>query len=175
MSARKLSFLSLMITLTLLATYIEHLIPSPIPFVPGIKLGLANAVILTLLYLFDAKTSLTVNILRIILASMLFSGFSSMIYALIGGILSFTIMCVAKKSQCFSIIGVSVLGATAHNFAQICVAALILDNKNLFYYLPVLIIAGVITGILVGYISFCLVRYLHNYSNILNSHPDTSS
>lgn len=160
MNTRKITFIGLLITVALLTTYLEHLLPSPIPTIPGIKLGLANVVILALFYLFDGKTALSVNLLRIVLAGFLFAGFASIIYALAGGLLSFIAMYFAKKSTVFSILGVSVIGATLHNIGQIFVATMILQNKKLLYYLPILTISAVLTGLIVGFIAFYLVRHL---------------
>jgi len=163
MNSQKITLIGMFITLALLATYIEHLLPPLIPAVPGFKLGLANIVILCLLYLFNGKTSLCVNLLRILLAGFLFAGFSSILYAFAGGILSFIAMYFAKKCSAFSILGVSVLGATLHNVGQICVAIMILQSKKLLYYLPMLTISAVITGLLVGLVAFYLVQHLNVY------------
>lgn len=163
MSTKKITLLGLLTTVALLATYIEYLLPSPISALPGIKLGLANVIILTLLYLFSSRTPLCVNILRITLAALLFTGFMSGIYALAGGCFSFLAMYLAKKSSAFSIFGVSVLSATFHNIGQILVSVFILQNKKLLYYLPILTISAVITGLLVGFIAFHLVRNLTVY------------
>ena len=163
MNTRKMTLLGLLIAVALLATYIEYLLPSPIASMPGIKLGLANVIILALLYLFHSKTSLYVNILRILLAALLFTGFIGGMYALVGGFFSFISMYLAKRSSVFSILGVSVIGATSHNVGQILVSAIILQNRKLFYYLPILTISAIITGLIVGLIAFYLVRHLSTY------------
>jgi Predicted membrane protein len=163
MNTQKITFLGLLTTLALLATYIEYLVPSPIPAISGIKLGLANVIILSLFYLFDGKTALCVNILRILLASLMFAGFTGAIYALSGGLLSFSAMYFAKRSNAFSIIGVSIIGATFHNIGQLSTSIIILQNKKLLYYLPVLSISALITGLIIGYLSLYLVHHLHTF------------
>lgn len=160
MNTKKITLIGLLIAVALLATYLEYLLPSPIPAIPGIKLGLANVIILSLLYLFAGKTSLCVNILRILLASLLFTGFTGAIYALSGGLLSFTAIYLAKKSTAFSILGVSIIGATLHNIGQLSTSIILLQNTKLLYYLPVLTISALITGAIVGYLALYLVHHL---------------
>ena len=160
MNPQKITLIGMLITVALLTTYIEHLLPPLVPAIPGFKLGLANIVILSLLYLFNGKTALCVNLLRILLAGFLFAGFSSILYALAGGILSFVAMYFAKKCSAFSILGVSVLGAALHNVGQIFVAILVMQNKKLLYYFPMLTISAIITGLIVGLAAFYLVRQI---------------
>lgn len=148
---KEVAFLGMMTAVAIIATYVERLLPSPVPAVPGIKLGVANVVILTLLYIFNAKSAVLVNMTRIVLVGLMFSGVYGMIYSLSGGMLSFGVMYLAKRSEKLSIIGVSILGGIFHNVGQIIIAAAVLRTKELFYYLPVLLVSGVITGILVGY------------------------
>ena len=145
------AFLGMMTAIAIIASYVERLLPAPIPAVPGIKLGVANIIILTLLYLFSAKTALLVNITRIVLVGLMFSGVYGMMYALSGGIFSFSVMYFAKRSKKLSMIGVSILGGIFHNIGQILMAAAVLRTKELFYYLPILLVSGVVTGIVVGY------------------------
>ena len=147
---RDVAFLGMMTAVAILATYVERLLPSPVPSVPGIKLGIANVVILTLLYLFNAKKAFLVNITRIVLVGLMFSGVYGMMYALAGGIFSFGAMYLAKRSEKLSIVGVSILGGIFHNVGQILIAMAVLRTKELVYYLPVLLVSGVMTGILVG-------------------------
>lgn len=157
--SKDVAFLGIFLALTIIVSYFERMIPSPIPAVPGLKLGLANTIIIILLYIKNAKAAFSVNILRIIINGILFSGPWGMIYSLAGALLSFFIMIVFKNTKQFGIVGVSVIGGVFHNIGQICVAVLILENIKLFYYVPVLIISGVITGILIGYISGnCILR-----------------
>ena len=137
--------------IAIIATYVERLLPSPVPPVPGIKLGIANVVILTVMYLVNAKSAFLVNVTRIVLVGLMFSGVYGMMYALAGGIFSFTAMYLAKSSKKLSIIGVSILGGIFHNIGQILIAMAALRTKELLYYLPVLLVSGIVTGVLVGY------------------------
>jgi heptaprenyl diphosphate synthase len=140
-------------------SYVESLIPLPLP-VPGIKLGIANAISLLALYLIDGRTALQVNVCRILLAGLLFSGFSAMLYGLTGGVLSVLVMIALKRSGKFSIVGVSIAGASAHITGQITVAALVIQNTAIFFTLPILLISAIITGAFIGYLTHLILKHL---------------
>lgn len=94
-----------------------------------------------------------ISVARILLMGYLFGNGMSILYSLAGGLLSFLVMLLLKHIKGFSITGVSIAGGVTHNVAQICVAALVVQNRKLFYYLPALLVAGVITGMLIGILS----------------------
>ena len=119
-------------------------------FVPGVKLGLANLVVLSGLYRMKPAEILSVSVARILLIGFLFGNGMSIIYSLAGGLLSFLVMLLLKKTGGFSAIGVSIAGGVSHNIGQILVAAAVLKSSGVFYYLPVLMIAGILTGALMG-------------------------
>lgn len=149
MHTKKMTQISLFVTLAMMMSYVEFLIPIPI-FIVGMKLGFANAVVVLMLYLYEEKIAVFVSLLRVVLMGFLFTGFGSMLYSLVGAILSLSVMILAKKMKVFGILGVSALGGIFHNIGQISVAVLIMENLNLYYYLPVLLISGVATGVLIG-------------------------
>lgn len=133
----------------LILGYVEMLIP--ISFgIPGMKLGLANLAVLLALYRFGIKEAFLIDILRIVLSGFLFGNLYGILYSLAGGILSFLIMTLAKKTGRFGMSGVSMAGGVFHNIGQLAVAALVVETKGIFYYLPPLLVAGVITGFLIG-------------------------
>ena len=102
---------------------------------------------------------MAISVVRVIMSSLLFGGFSGFLYSIAGALVSFGAMCIVKKIKAVSIIGVSIVGGIFHNIAQITIAALVLNTKGVFYYLPVLLISGVITGIIIGLISkYCLAH-----------------
>ncbi|MDY3917647.1 MAG: Gx transporter family protein [Candidatus Limivivens sp.] len=146
---RKTAFLGVMTALALIFSYVESLIPVPIP-VPGIKLGLANLMVVLLLYLVNAREAILLNLIRVVLSGFLFGSLSSILYSLAGAVFSFLVMVFLKKTGLFSPVGVSIAGGTAHNLGQILVAALILESADLFFYAPVLMITGEVTGFLIG-------------------------
>jgi heptaprenyl diphosphate synthase len=143
--------------LALMFSYIESFLPAS-PGLPGVKLGLANLVILVLLYRTNWKMALSVNIMRILMSGLLFSGLFGAVYSLCGGLLSFFIMLICMKTNLFSVIGVSMAGGVFHNIGQLLIAAAITETVNIFYYLPILILSGTASGILIGIAAYILIR-----------------
>ncbi len=154
---KRLCTLALMIALAFAFSYLESLIPFNFG-IPGIKLGIANLVVIIALYTMNAKDALFISIIRILLSGLAFSGPFAMIYSLIGGLLSFSVMFVAEKSNKFSPIGVSALGGTVHNFGQILVAAVVMRTYRIIYYFPILMIVGLVTGIVNGVIADIIIK-----------------
>lgn len=103
-----------------------------------------------MLYCTGAKSALAVSVLRILLSGFLFGNMFSILYSLAGGLASFLCMVLLKRSGRFRIISVSAAGGVTHNLGQIAVAAAVVENRSLFYYYPVLFIAGTLTGIVIG-------------------------
>ena len=146
-----------MTSLAITFGYIEHLIPLPFG-IYGIKLGLANLVVVIMLYSLNTYSAFAINMIRIILCSMLFGTFTSFWYSLLGGILSFIIMIIIKKTNKFSPMGVSICGAIAHNIGQIAVAIILMEEFKIAFYLPVLLITGTVTGALIGLVAIPIIK-----------------
>lgn len=146
---KKVAFIGLLIAFGLALSFLESLIPQVIP-IPGVKLGLANFAVLMTLYLFGFKEALIMNFARILLASMMFGSAFSFIYALSGALLSILIEVLLIKIDKMSEIGVSVAGGIAHNVGQILLAIIITKTIGVFYYLPFLIVSGILAGIVIG-------------------------
>ena len=146
---KKTAFCGLMLALALIASYVESLIPVPIP-VPGIKLGVANSIVLILLYYTNVKTAWGISVARVVLSGFLFGSLSSILYSLSGAILSLLVMTLIKKRDCFTMTGVSVAGGVSHNIGQLIMAFLVLESSALWYYLPILLLSGCVTGGLIG-------------------------
>ncbi|WKY46735.1 Gx transporter family protein [Eubacteriaceae bacterium ES3] len=145
----RLVLLSLLLSLALILSYVESFIPMPLP-IPGAKLGLPNIVTMISLILLNWPLTLLLVIARVILSGFLFGNMFSIIYSLCGGLLSLLIMTLLNRRS-FSIILVSVFGSIFHNFGQLLVAALVLQNLNLiFSYFPVLMLIAIPTGIVTG-------------------------
>lgn len=157
--AKKVAFLGVFTTLALILGWLESLLPV-VPFAPGVKIGLANLVSLLVLYRFGWKEAACVNMLRIGLSSVLFGNIALLLYSLAGAILSLITMCLLKKTDKFSIVGISVAGAVMHNLGQIIVAAFLMENGVILYYLPILAVSGVIAGVLVGLAGAFLHKHL---------------
>ena len=148
-ASRKIALCAMLMALAMIFSYVEVLIPINLG-VPGIKLGIANLVVVVGLFFLPAGEVLMISVARILLMGYLFGNGMSILYSLAGGLLSFLLL---KHIKGFSITGVSIAGGVTHNVAQICVAALVVQNRKLFYYLPALLVAGVITGMLIGILS----------------------
>ena len=149
---RKIALLSILISQALVLHIIERAIPVPVP-VPGIKLGLANIISLFTIIVFGYKEVFALVIVRTFLGSLFGGGFSSFLYSISGGLLSASVMYLlySKYKDLFSIPTISIVGAVFHNIGQIGIASIVMQNMHLFYYLPVLLISGVITGIMIGF------------------------
>ncbi len=142
----------------LIFSYIEAIIPFSIGM-PGIKLGFANIVIVYTLYRFDGKYAFAVNIVRILLAALLFGSVFSALYALAGGMVSLCAMILVKKAGVFSVTGVSMTGGVFHNLGQLIVAACVVQTPQVIIYFPVLIFSGIASGIVNGIAAqLCLNR-----------------
>ena len=137
------------LALALICSYVESLIPFYFG-VPGVKLGLANLVVVIMLYCAGAKEAFLISVLRILLSGFLFGNPFSILYSLSGGIVSFVVMLGVKKSGKFGVVSISVLGGIFHNIGQLLIASVVVENYNLFYYAPVLLLAGFVTGFLIG-------------------------
>ncbi len=157
--AKSVAFLGLMLALALILSYVEALIPFNIG-IPGIKLGLANTACVFLLYYLNTKSAFTVGLLRVILAGLLFGNMFSILYSLAGFIFSFFAMLIVKKTRLLSMISVSATGGICHNIGQYIIAVLIVSNYRILYYLPVLILSGLITGVIIGIISYEIIIHM---------------
>lgn len=149
--AKKVSLYGILVSLAFIASYIEVLIPFNF-HIPGMKLGLANIVVLAALYTGGAKAGITVSIIRIILVGLTFGNPYSAIYGLSGGVLSLAVMIFLKRTDFFGMMGVSMAGGVAHNLGQLLCAMILLKLPAVFTYLSYLILVGTITGALIGII-----------------------
>lgn len=149
--AKKVSLYGILVSLAFIASYIEVLIPFNF-HIPGMKLGLANIVVLAALYTGGAKAGITVSIIRIILVGLTFGNPYSAIYGLSGGVMSLAVMIALKKTDFFGVMGVSMAGGVAHNIGQLACAMILLKLPAVFTYLSYLMLVGTVTGALIGII-----------------------
>ena len=139
-------------SLALILSYVELLIP--INFgIPGMKLGLANLLVVILLYKGCPRDALLLSVIRILLSGLIFGNMFSIFYSLGGGLLSLAVMVFLKKTGQFTVAGISIGGGASHNVGQLLVAMFVVQTYQVGYYLPVLLIAGVITGAVIGILS----------------------
>lgn len=157
----RLVLIALLTALAIALMAVERLIPVMVA-VPGVKLGLANVVTLTALYVFSWRDTLAIILLRVLLGSLILGSFSAFLFSLGGALLAFAVMAllVVVLPQTFSTVGVSVAGAVAHNVGQLLVAAAVIQNLRIISYLPVLLLAAVGTGLATGYTVTLLLKYL---------------
>lgn len=156
---KRISMYGLLVALAFIFSYIETLVPI-YQGVPGVKLGLANIVVMIALYRLGAKDAFSLALVRVVLVGFTFGNLMMMMYSLAGSILSCSSMIILKKSNKFSMVGVSIIGGVMHNVGQIIMAILVLETIQLYYYLPVLIISGIVTGILIGILGAEIVKRL---------------
>ena len=155
--AKYISRYGMLIALAFIFSYIESLIPIPMP-APGMKLGLANLVTVAGLYTVGFRGTCAVSLIRIVLVGLTFGNAFSMWYGLAGGIVSLLLMTACKALKAFSPVGVSVVGGVGHNIGQILVAAFVVENTGVFYYLPLLTAGGVGAGAVIGILGGIVVQ-----------------
>lgn len=147
--------------LALIFSYVEMLIPIQLG-IPGVKLGLANLPVVVFLYKRNAAEALLLSVVRIVLAGLMFANLFSILYSLAGGILSLAVMAFLKNRGTFSVIGVSIAGGISHNMGQLAVAMLVVETYRVGYYFPVLLIAGMLTGMAIGIAANEVLKRLKN-------------
>lgn len=141
--------LGVILALALVLSYVESLIPFYFG-IPGVKLGLTNLVIVLMLFCMGTKEALLISVLRILLSGFLFGNLFSILYSFAGGLLSFLVMFLLRRFTSLHVTSVSVAGGITHNIGQLIVAALVVETYNIMYYAPILLIAGLMTGFLIG-------------------------
>lgn len=157
MDTKNIAKTGMLVAVAFVLSYIESMLPLNLG-VPGIKLGLSNIVVLFSIFNLNTLTAFCIAIVRIVLCGITFGNLSGMLYSLSGGILSFVVMLLLKKTKKFSVYGVSVAGGVSHNIGQILVAIAVLNNKLIMYYFPFLLIAGVVAGIATGMLGGILIK-----------------
>ncbi|MCB7303813.1 Gx transporter family protein [Bariatricus massiliensis] len=155
----KVAYFGVFAALALIFSYVESLIPFQIG-IPGVKLGFANLITVTALYKMGVKEAACLSVLRIVLSGFLFANLFSIIYSMAGAGLSLLAMALLKRRGSFSVFGVSMAGGVAHNIGQIIVAMLVVETFSVIYYVPVLMVAGLITGLLIGVLAREMLKRL---------------
>lgn len=159
MKTKKLTLLALLVSLALILSYLESQIPAFVA-IPGVKIGLANIVVVFALYRLGAREALLLSLVRVFAVSLLFGSAASFLYSLAGAALSLIGMLALKKLDLFSTVAVSVAGGVLHNAGQISMACLLLETNVIVYYLPFLILSGTVAGVAIGLAAAALIRRL---------------
>lgn len=160
---RKISQCGLLVALALVLSFVERLIPLQL-IVPiaGIKLGLANIVLLFALIMLDIKQTAAIFICRIVLSSIFAGSFTGFLFSFLGGLFSIIIMYILLKweGKLFSFYGISIAGAAAHNIGQVIAAIFVLNSVYVIAYLPMLLICSFPLGFITGYTAKIVINHL---------------
>ena len=149
MKSNKVSQMGLLIALAFVLSYLESLLPIQLG-IPGVKLGLANIVVIIAIVQFDEKEAFFLTLAKTILVGVTFGSLYSMAYSMAGGVLSTIVMLIMYRTGKFSVVGISEAGGVVHNIGQVLVAMIVLKSMDLKYYLGFLIICGLVTGFIIG-------------------------
>lgn len=156
LTGRQIAEYGLLIALAMVLSYVEFLIPFSVA-VPGVKLGLANIVVVFALFRLGKTEAFIISMLRVLLMTFMFGNAFALAYSLSGAVLSFAVMLLLIKTGRFGPVGVGIGGGVSHNIGQILCAMVLLDTKQIIYYLPILFVSGTIAGIVIGIISGILM------------------
>ena len=157
MKTKKLVTLAVTISVAMILSFVESRIPAFVA-IPGVKVGLANIAVIFALYKMGWREAIAVSVIRVLLVALLFGSVVSLAYSIAGAVISLSLMILLKKLGIFTEVAVSVVGGITHNIGQILIAFLLLETKVVFYYLPFLMVSGVIAGIAVGIASALLIK-----------------
>ena len=162
---RKIAYMGILTGLAISLGWLERLIPLQTA-VPGVKLGISNIVTLITLYLFGGGYAFAITGIRVLLTGVLYGGVSGMIYGLSGGFLSCAVMIALFKTKKPTVIGISTAGGVFHNLGQLVIAAVVVNNAGMFYYLPVLIVSGAVAGLVTGVCAYFVILSLKKLSTV---------
>ncbi len=149
---------ALALALSLLEGWVPLMLIVP---VPGIKLGLANVVTVFALAWLTPKEAIAILLCRVTLAAVFAGSVTSFLFSLLGGMLSLCVMYLFMKGKkWFSIFGVCIAGAAAHNVGQIIAAIFVMQSVSVINYLPVLLLAAIPLGLISGMVSRMVLKHL---------------
>ena len=158
MKTKTITMVGILAAISVVISIIESYFPFIGSVIPGLKLGLANIVVVFVLYKYNFKTAICVSLVRVLIVALIRTGFVPFLFSLTGAIFSIVNMAILKKTK-LSVIGVSVIGSVFHSIGQVLVGMVSLGNYNVIYYLPYLLLFSVPTGILVGIVAKRLLKY----------------
>lgn len=160
MKTKSITTISVLTAICVVISIIESYFTFVGNIIPGLKLGLANIVIIFALYKYNFKTAIIISLVRVLIVALIRTGFGlNFFFSLVGAIFSIISMVLVKKTH-LSVIGVSVIGSIFHSIGQVLVGIIMLDNYNVIYYLPYLLLFSIPTGILIGIISKRMFKYM---------------
>lgn len=155
--AQRIALCGMLLALMLVLGFVESQIPVAVG-IPGVKLGLSNGVLIFAVYMLNIPTAFVLMGLKVLLSGFLFGSPSAMMYALAGGVLSLTVMCLLSRIKGLSPVVVSMMGGLSHNVGQVALAMVVLQTPKLLYYMAILMAVGLLTGLLTGLAAKPLLR-----------------
>ncbi|MDO4500978.1 MAG: Gx transporter family protein [Erysipelotrichaceae bacterium] len=160
MKAKKVSLLALTIALAMILSYAETLLPVLVA-IPGVKAGFANIAVIFALYKFNMFETIGVSLVRIVIVSILFGNGLSFAYSVAGAVLSLLTMFIMKKTKLFEVVTVSIAGGIMHNVGQLLMANVFLETNILKYYMPFLLVSGIISGTIIGILGAIVIKRIN--------------
>ena len=161
LTTKQLTLCAVLTAMALALSYLENFFPLSLAIpIPGVKLGLANIVMVFALYALGSGQAMLILVARCLLGAVFAGNMNALIFSLLGGVSAMLVMILLSRSRWLSVYGVSVGGAAAHNCGQVAAAVLTLGNTAPLYYLPVLLGVSLFTGALTGLVTACLFRAL---------------
>lgn len=157
MRTKKVAVMGLSVALAMILSFVESQIPAFVA-IPGVKVGLANIAVVFTLYKLGWREAAMISLIRVFLVTLLFGNLGLLWYSLAGAVLSLLGMMLLKKTGLFSEIAVSVVGGVLHNVGQLAMASILMETDLLLYYLPFLLLFGVIAGVVIGLLAGVMVR-----------------
>ena len=164
---RRIAVCGLLTAVALVLSLVERMFPlSAVVPIPGIKLGLANVVTLFALVRLGRRDAFAILLVRVTLASVFMGSVTSFLFALFGGLLALLTMALLLpgRDRWFSLIGISIAGAAAHNIGQIGAAMLVLRSVYVAAYLPLLLLSALVMGVTTGIVSRVTIEHLEKIS-----------
>lgn len=147
---KKLCFMAILTAIALTIFMIEAQLPALVP-IPGVKLGLANVITLTAVYLLGRKEAGAILLMRVLMGAAFAGSPSTLLYSAAGGLLAYVLMCVLTAVMPEKRLWVvSALSGVAHNAGQLLACALIVKTPGVFAYAPILAVSGILTGVFTG-------------------------
>lgn len=159
-NTKSIAYTGVFAAFAIIISYVEYLLPINLG-IPGVKPGFANFIILLAIFELNSRDAFIINFIRISVVGLLFGNMFSILFSLAGALISFVVMVMLKHIKTFSITGISICGGVSHNIGQLIIAAFIVNTYSIMYYVPVLIVAGIITGFLVGILANTIQPPLH--------------
>lgn len=156
---KKISMIAVLCALSLVLGFVESLIPIPVPII-GVKLGLANIVIVVSIYTLGPKISLIVVIFKVVMLSLILGSPTMIAFSLCGSLFAWVSMALLYKIPKASVVLVSIVSATMHNLGQLLAAWAMLGTASVFFNLPIMLVAAVITGSIIGGLSLAVLKAL---------------